>query len=156
VAQEQTGAAWGSRTPKVLAHVDPVYTDGLQCRECGRIYRHAKRMQTHCRDSHAWTGRQHSSSRRKSAPAMWTTDVKCQKFHHTGHFGRLFEVGGSAAVQHVNAGTEGTFSVSLRTALSQIVADDDARQATENAAIQEDTDRYDFNEWLHRAGGRAI
>ena len=52
-----------------LPHL-PVYTDGLQCTECGQMYRHVKRMQAHCRDNHAWTGRQRGSSRRKAAPPI--------------------------------------------------------------------------------------
>ncbi|KAH5617489.1 hypothetical protein HBI23_255720 [Parastagonospora nodorum] len=148
-AFDEGDVIYPSPATRPLPHL-PVYTNGLQCRECGRIYRHLKRMQAHCREEHAWTGRQPGSSRRERAPAMWIEGVKCQKYHNTSHLGQLFEVDSTAGPQASGSRAETTFNVTVRTTLSQIAADDDAKP--QGTAIEEDTDRYDYSRWLKRAG----
>ncbi|KAH5708161.1 hypothetical protein HBI18_241080 [Parastagonospora nodorum] len=134
-----------------LPHL-PVYTDGLQCRECGRIYRSTRGMQAHCRKDHAWTGRPSGSSRRERAPAMWTVGIRCQKYHNTGQLGRLFEVGATVEAGPAAGSPEADISLAVRAAFSQAVTDARAKQRAQNAAIEADTDRYEFQAWLNRAG----
>ncbi|KAH3936733.1 hypothetical protein HBI81_248730 [Parastagonospora nodorum] len=149
-AFDEDDVIFPSAATKPLPHL-PVHTDGLQCRECGRIYRHVKRMEAHCRNDHAWKGRRRGG-RGKGAAVMWTVGVKCQKYQNTGHLGRLFEVGATVEADPAAGGPEAEISLAVRAALSQAVTDATARQRAQNEAIEADTDRYDFNEWLNRAG----
>jgi hypothetical protein len=137
-----------------LPHL-PVYQDGLQCSTCGRIYRHIKRMQKHCRQQHAWKGRNRGAAGRPAGTnAMWTTGIVCQKFHSTSSLGRLFEVSASASVeaQHVPAHPDADVRQAIGLSLTQAATQSENLEKEKNAAIQADTDRYDFNEWLNRAG----
>jgi hypothetical protein len=85
---------------------------------------------------------------------MWTTGIVCQKFHSTSSLGRLFEVSASASVeaQHVPAHPDADVRQAIGLSLTQAATQSENLEKEKNAAIQADTDRYDFNEWLNRAG----
>ncbi|KAH5737485.1 hypothetical protein HBI18_067960 [Parastagonospora nodorum] len=149
-AFDEGDVIYPSPATRPLPHL-PVYTDGLQCRECGRMYRHLKRMEAHCREDHAWKGRPRGG-RGPGAAVMWAVGVKCQKYHNTGHLGRLFEVDATVEAGPAAGSPEADIRLAVRAALSQAVTDARARQRAQNAAIEADTDRYEFQAWLNRAG----
>ena len=92
---------------------------------------------------------------------MWTTGVVCQKFHSTSRLGRLFQVSAATETQQA-ADPDGDVSqaigLSLTPASTQLglltqamnwLAD---AEKEKRAAVKADTNQYDFNEWLNRAG----
>ena len=100
-AMEEDDVIYPGPASTPLPHL-PVYQNGLQCRECGRIYRHIKRMQEHCRQQHGWKGRNQAAAAGRPAGrhhTMWTTRVVCQKFHSTSRLGQLFQVSAATEIR---------------------------------------------------------
>ncbi len=132
-----------------LPHL-PVYRDGLRCEICGYINRSIKRIKEHYQSKHEWTSAH--VGRPLNTQRLWTT-VACQKFHNTNTLGRLFQVDAPAAVQGVSDNAADIdVSQAIGFSLNQAATQVEELQKKHNAAIQADTDRYDFNEWLNRAG----
>ncbi|KAH7074972.1 hypothetical protein BKA63DRAFT_414993, partial [Paraphoma chrysanthemicola] len=82
---------------------------------------------------------------------MWRT-VSCQKFHNTNKLGRLFQVGGEAAGPRAANDADADVSQAIEMSLTQAMTRLEDAEKEKRAAIEADTDRYDFNEWLNRAG----
>jgi hypothetical protein len=136
-----------------LPHL-PVYCDGLRCERCGYINRSTKRIQEHCKQEH---GRESRSrvGRPSDKQRMWTT-VSCQKFHNTNKLGRLFQVGGEAEGPRVPDNADADVSQAIEMSLTQAMIRLEDAEKEKSAAIEADTDRYDFNEWLNQEGGYDI
>jgi superfamily II DNA helicase RecQ len=133
-----------------LPHL-PVYRDGLQCMECGRIYRHIKKMQAHCREEHGWKGKGRTTGQPANTHVMWTTNVLCQKFHNTNKLGRLFQVS-AAEAQHAQPRPNADVGQAIQMSLTQASTRLEELEKRKNNTIKPDTDRYEFAEWLNRAG----
>jgi len=135
-----------------LPHL-PVYRDGLKCDECAHIYRHVKGMQEHCRQEHNWVGKRRTTGRPASTQAMWTTKVTCQKFHSTNRLGRLFEVAATAdAPPAATIQPDADVSQAIQASFTQASRQLDALEKEKNDIIKLDGDRFEFAEWLSRAG----
>jgi hypothetical protein len=134
-----------------LPHL-PVYHDGVQCQACPYINRSKKRVQEHCRDEHGWTGKNQSTCRSANAQAMWTTNISCQKFHNTSTLGRLFEVSATADARPASIQPDADVGQAIQASLSQASQQLDALEKEKNNVIKPDSDRYEFAEWLNRAG----
>lgn len=134
-----------------LPHL-PVYQDGLRCQNCGYINRSIDRIQEHCKQGHRWESRSRAE-RPSDTQRMWRT-VSCQKFHNTNKLGRLFQVSGEAARPWAanDADADADVSQAVEMSLTQAMARREDAEKEKRAAIEADTDRYDFNEWLNRAG----
>jgi hypothetical protein len=132
-----------------LPHL-PVYQDGLRCQNCGYINRNIDRIQEHCKQGHRWESRSRAG-RPSDKQRMWTT-VSCQKFHNTNKLGRLFQVGGEAESRRAPDSADGDVSQAIEMSLTQAMTRLEDAEKEKCAAIEADTDRYDFNEWLNRAG----
>jgi hypothetical protein len=136
-----------------LPHL-PIYSDGLRCKQCGYINRSVKRIQEHCRTQERCRS-QHKQTNAlagslSDTQRTWTT-VSCQKFHSTNKLGRLFQVSADAETQQA-ANPDVDVSQAIGLSLTQAVTQLEDLEKKKNAAIQADTDRYDFNKWLNRAG----
>lgn len=134
-----------------LPHL-PVYIDGLQCSACPYINRSVKRIRDHCRREHSWNNqRQPPEGRQPGTQPAWRT-VLCQKLHGRSKFGRLFPVGAAAAARHTGDSVDTNVSQAIESSLRQATAELEALEKVKNATVQADADRYDFSEWLSRAG----
>lgn len=124
-----------------LPHL-PVYTDGLKCKECARMYTHIKGMQQHCRQEHGWQGtHQRTRGRPLARQDMWTT-VSCQKFHNTGTLGRLFQVSGNAPVEPVQ-GMDLAIVANIAATIAQV--SQALREADRKpSAIQDDESQWSY------------
>ena len=132
-----------------LPHL-PVYQDGLRCQYCGYINRSIDRIQEHCKQEHGREGRSRAG-RPSDKQRTWTT-VSCQKFHNTNRLGRLFQVGGEAEGPRAQANPDADVSQAIQTSLTQASARLEELEKRKNNTIKPDTDRYEFAEWLNRAG----
>ncbi|KAL5371306.1 hypothetical protein DPSP01_014356 [Paraphaeosphaeria sporulosa] len=133
-----------------LPHL-PVYHDGLQCSACPYINRSIKRIRDHCREEHRWEDQRQPSDSQSGTQAAWRI-VSCQKLHSRSKFGRLFQVSADAAVPHTGDSADMDVSQAIESSLSQATTQLDAWEKQKNATVRADTDRYDFSEWLNRAG----
>jgi uncharacterized C2H2 Zn-finger protein len=134
-----------------LPHL-PVYHDGLKCNECAHVYRHIKRMQEHCRQEHGWVNKRQPRGRPASKQTMWTTKVPCQKFHNTNKLGRLFEVSATADAQPATVQPDADIGQAIQASFMQASQQLDALEKEKNNIIKPDSDRFEFAEWLSRAG----
>jgi superfamily II DNA helicase RecQ len=160
VDQEASLQAWAMNYEEViyprpasqpLPHL-PVYHDGLQCNTCAHVYRHIKRMQEHCRQEHGWVNKSQPRGRPASKQTMWTTKISCQKFHTTNKLGRLFEVSATAEAQPAPVQPDGDVSQAIQAAFTQASQQLDALEKEKNNIVKPDSDRFEFAEWLNRAG----
>jgi hypothetical protein len=144
-ASEVEQIVYPSPESDLLPHL-PIYSDGRRCEQCGYINRSVKRIQEHYRTQEGCQ----SQYRPRNAQRMWTT-VSCQKFHNTNKLGRLFQVKTSVVVQQ-GGDPDVNVSQAIGLSLTQAATQLEEAEKKRNAAIQADTDRFDFNEWLNRAG----
>jgi uncharacterized C2H2 Zn-finger protein len=160
VDQEASLQAWAMNYEEViyprpasqpLPHL-PIYHDGLQCNTCAHVYRHIKRMQEHCRQEHGWVNKSQPRGRPASKQTMWTTKISCQKFHNTNKLGRLFEVSATAEAQPAPVQPDGDVSQAIQAAFTQASQQLDALEKEKNNIVKPDSDRFEFAEWLNRAG----
>jgi hypothetical protein len=78
--------------------------------------------------------------------------VSCQKLHKGNKLSRLFQVSAAAAVPHADNSADVDVSQAIGLSLTQATAQLEELEKKNNTTIQADTDRYDFSEWLSRAG----
>ncbi|KAH8710236.1 hypothetical protein GQ44DRAFT_714352 [Phaeosphaeriaceae sp. PMI808] len=82
---------------------------------------------------------------------MWTM-VSCRKFHNTDKLGRLFQVGAQAEGSSARDDPGVDVSQVIEVLLTQGTTQLEEVERKKNAAIEADTDQYDFSEWLDREG----
>ncbi|EUC26743.1 hypothetical protein COCCADRAFT_78417, partial [Bipolaris zeicola 26-R-13] len=134
-----------------LPHL-PVYVDGLQCTQCGFIYRNVKRMQQHCRSAHDWqSSRQRRAGRPGASHSMWTSNVLCQKLHNASTLGRLFPVQGAVPIEPDDGDDE---EARLRQAFAAAATQIDqvVERKNPNNVIEDDSSQWGYQVWLNRAG----
>jgi hypothetical protein len=83
---------------------------------------------------------------------MWTTGVSCQKFHNTNKLGQLFEVGATAEAQPATVQPDTNARQIIEASFARASQQLDALERRKNNIIQPDSDRYEWAEWLNRAG----
>ncbi|OAK93355.1 hypothetical protein IQ06DRAFT_198447, partial [Phaeosphaeriaceae sp. SRC1lsM3a] len=125
-----------------LPHL-PVYHDGVQCQSCPYINRSIKRIREHGRKEHSWL---------EGTSAKWIANVPCQKFHTTSRLGRLFKVSETAGGQRTQPSPSGDVGQAIAISLTQASTQLEESEKRKNNTIKPDTDRYEFAEWLNRAG----
>ncbi len=142
-AETQDQIVYPSPASPPIPHL-PVYADGLRCKGCtGRPYinRSVKRMRDHCKEAHSWKGRQ----------SIWRT-VFCQKLHKGNKLGLLFQVSAEAHIQDTRNDPDVDVSQAIEMSFTQAATQLEEVEKEKNVAIEADTDRYDFQEWLDRVG----
>jgi superfamily II DNA helicase RecQ len=150
-ATTQDEIVYPSAEAAPLPHL-PVYHDGLQCSECLYINRSIKRIRDHCREEHGWEEqRQPARGRQPGTQPMWRM-VSCQKLHRGNKLSRLFPISAVEVAPHPDNSADVDVSHAIGLSLSQAAAQLEELEKKNNATIQADTDRYDFSEWLNRAG----
>lgn len=145
-----------------------VCKDGLLCiaptgdhTQCGYIRRTLQHIQQHCKEEHGWKnsrkrGRQPDSQQSKPR-IMWVEGVWCQKFQPAGTMGRLFQVSNAEQdMQLAGGGEEGEGDSAVRRAvvmsMDEATASIKAAEEKSQAQVAADSNRYEFNAWLNRAG----
>jgi hypothetical protein len=78
---------------------------------------------------------------------MWTTKVSCQKFHSTNKLRRSFQVSGTASVQ-----PDAEVGQAIQASFTQVSQQLDALEKQKNSLTKPDSNRFEFTEWLNRAG----
>jgi hypothetical protein len=83
---------------------------------------------------------------------MWTT-TPCQKLHKGNALSRLFPVSEAQAPQPAHrADVDVDVSQAMQAAFSQAKTQLDEQEREKNTTIHADTNRYEFERWLNRAG----
>jgi hypothetical protein len=83
---------------------------------------------------------------------MWTTKVSCQKFHNTNKLGQLFKVSATADAQPACTQPDADVGQAIQASFTQASQQLDALEKEKNNVIKPDSDRYEWAEWLKRAG----
>lgn len=143
-ASQPDDVVYPSRDSAPLPHL-PVYKDGLQCERCDQIVRQKRSIQRHCRTEHGW------GTRGSGIQPMWTV-VACQKLHGAGPLGQLFQVNAEQAAPSVTFDPDSAISQAIDASFTQATAQLDELDAKNNDAIEADTNRYEYSQWLARAG----
>lgn len=139
-----------SATSTPLPHL-VVYRDGLQCSQCLYIVRNIQRMRDHVKGHHIERRSQGPARVRPLETSMFSI-VTCQKFHNAGPLGQLFQVNTEQAAPSVTFDPDSAVSQAVEKSLTQARAAADALDAEHNDTIEADTNRYEYSQWLARAG----
>ncbi|KAK1613530.1 hypothetical protein BDP81DRAFT_187595, partial [Colletotrichum phormii] len=95
-------------TSNPIPHLAPAVTDGIQCHNCGYLYRRVSVMQRHCREEHNWVNDYEKGGdiRRKLSEARetpWTVSIQCQRFATSRCGQRWFEVGRNRGIVQIDS-----------------------------------------------------
>lgn len=139
----------------------PIFKDGIKCVArrgsvlCGYINRNIERIQGHCRKYHGWENSRKrgrpTQGKQKEIGTMWQEGVWCQKFQPAGTAGKLFEVSQPQEVQEI-AHEDREMERAMELAFTKATASLKTAEKETQAQIEADTNRFEFNAWLNRAG----
>jgi superfamily II DNA helicase RecQ len=137
-----------------------VYRNAYQCQgemgkgqQCRQIRRHIKKIQAHCKEAHQWKNIQkrggNSHHKQHQTPnRIWRDGVSCQRFFEFGAWQRYF------AVEPPQDGLSIEKVDDLVRRGEQMLAQQQQVLAEfqQTKKIQPNNHRYEFHQWLKRAG----
>ena len=161
-AEKEEDVVFPAAEARPIPHLE-VFTDGLRCtapvaegEQCGYIRRTLQDIQKHCGEKHGWVNNRKRGRQYKGQPSrantMWTTGVWCQKFQPAGTIGRLFPVHVVEDAIEPADEEERAVQQAIASSMHEATASIEAAEKKSRAQIEADSDRFEFNAWLNRAG----